>query len=650
MRTTATPTVESPDPSAPEAECHVRDDSGPLAGYTALYTGRIPAADVALRHLSCLGASLRRHPDEEAGGGTLHITPPGAADPVLTCRIDWSCRDGQDVADETAVQAVTGMMSVHGRRRGAPTRLPVDYASACAGVLAVHGVLASLIAGERGTAVSRTGTSVTHAALLTVSQYLAAATADEDEVLPEDSPEAGPPFRSRDGVWFEIEALDPAPWKTFWTELEVPREDIRRAWQPFVLRYPKAVCPLPPSLSAAVGTRDFADLTETADRAGMSVCRVRTLDERRGDRDALVDGRAVPPWRFTGTGPRPGAPAGPAPGAVVPPAPDAPLRGLTVVEAGRRIQAPMAAHVLSLLGARVVRIEPLDGDPLRGMPPMAGDCSARFVALNKGKEVVHVDLKSPQGRAAVLELAREADAFLHNWAPGKAAVFGLDSGDLLAVNPRLVYAYSSGWGDALGENPPLGTDFMTQAYSGLADMMAVDGSPRPSLMTITDVLGGLVAAEGLLAGLLRRERTGRGLRVDTSLLSASTVLQYPALEHPQNRFAHGCGTAPPPVLDGPWETSRGWLALSARSHTAVGRLCRLFGLEPSAPESVLRAQLAARFTHRPASEWAGVLADAGVSSAGVVTDPRLLDRSPATRHALTRDECVLVTAPWRFEA
>ncbi|MEE1938043.1 CoA transferase [Streptomyces sp. TRM 70361] len=633
----------------PEAECPVREDSGPLAGHTVLYTGRIPAADVALRHLSCLGATPLRQPAEEADGGTLRLTPPGAGEPSLTCRLTWSCQGGREAADETTVQAVTGMMAVHGRRRGVPTRLPVDYASACAGVLAVHGVLASLIARERGADISRTGTSVTHAALLTVCQYLAAATADEEEFLPADSPEAGPPFRSRDGVWFEVEALDPVPWQSFWTELGVPRDDIRRAWRPFVLRYPKAVCPLPPSLSAAVRSRDFAGLAALADRTGMSVCRVRTLDERRGDSDAVLGGRVLPPWRFTPYGdPAAAVPAGSGAGAS--PTPDAPLRGLTVVEAGRRIQAPMATRVTSLLGARVVRIEPLDGDPLRGMPPMAGDCSARFTALNKGKEVVHADLKSPAGRAAVLDLAREADAFLHNWAPGKAAVFGLDSDDLLAVNPRLVYAHSSGWGDALGEHPPLGTDFMAQAHSGLADMMAVDGSPRPSLMTMIDVLGGLVAAEGLLAGLLRRERTGRGLRVDSSLLSASTVLQYQEIERPRNRSAHGCGTAGAPVLDGPWETARGWLALSARSHTSVGRLCRLLGLVPSASESVLRKEVAARLAERPADEWTGVLAAAGVSSAVVATDLRLLDRSPAARPALARDECVLVTAPWRFDA
>ncbi|MFI7502187.1 CoA transferase [Streptomyces sp. NPDC049687] len=610
-----------------------------------LYSDRSRALDVALRHLSCLGARTLRRP----GGvenGSLDIVPPGRSAPALSCHIGWSCGEAPNVADEVAVQATTGVMAVHGRRVGAPARLPLEYASACAGVLAVHGVLAALIAHERGTPLTRTGTSVTHAALLTVSQYLAAATADEDEVVPKDDIEAGPPFRSRDGVWFEAEALDPQPWRSFWSELGVPREDISRGWQPFVLRYPKAVSPLPRSLSGAVAARDFTEISEVAARTGISLCRVRSVAERRADPGVLVDGTVSGPWRLTPYGEVQDLPAP----AFRAPAVDRPLEGISVVEAGRRIQAPLATHVLGLLGADVIRVEPPGGDPLRGMPPMAGDCSARFLALNRGKRVLHADLKSPEGRDDVLDVARGADAFLHNWAPGKAAVFGLDSDDLSALNSRLVYAYASGWGDALGERPPLGTDFMAQAHSGLAHMMSADGAPRPSLMTLIDVLGGLVAAEGVLAGLLLRERTGRGVRVDSSLLSASTVVQYEALERSSERRVTGCANPALPDLTGPWPTADGLLALSADSHTAVGRLCGALGLDPELPHNELGTVVADRLAERSAGDWTALLADAGVGASEVLTDLRDLDRSPVARHALTHAECTFVTAPWRFEA
>ncbi|MEU3597694.1 CoA transferase [Streptomyces sp. NPDC006798] len=629
--------------TAPHEGSPLTHRAAPLAGFTAAYPERLPAGDVLLRHLAALGAEVVR--DDDRTDQALRLTARTASGPVLDCRIDWSDPGADGVLDETTVQAAAGLMAVHGRRTGVPTRIPVDYASACSGVIAAQGVLAALVARERGTGITSVGTTVTHAGLLAISQYLAAASADDDEIVPKDAPENGPPFRSRDGILFEIEALDQRPWQAFWAELGVPVQDVRRAYQPFVMRYPKAVSPLPATLAPAVAEHDFAALTAIAERTGMSVCRIRTVDERREDGDALVDGKVPGPWRFTPSG----DPAPEAPGAV-PPTADQPLRGITVVEAGRRIQAPMATLVLALLGARVVRIEPLDGDPLRGMPPMVGDCSARFIALNRGKEVLWADLKSAEGRASVVELVREADVFLHNWAPGKAAVFGLDSDQLLKVNPRLVYGYSSGWGDALGDNPPLGTDFMAQAYSGLAEQMAVDGAPRPSLMTLIDVLGGLVAAEGLIAGLLWRERNGRGLRVDTSLLSASTVLQYDVLERPRNRHAPGCGNTAAPVLDGPWATADGWLALSARSHTAVGRLCRTLGLDTALTEERLRTEVARALGARPTAEWLAELDAAGVPATAVATDLTALPDAPAARRALTRQECTLVTAPWRFDA
>ncbi|WP_053161289.1 CoA transferase [Streptomyces caatingaensis] len=614
-----------------------------------LYAGRSRALDVALRHLSCLGARAQARPGGGDAPATLEVVLPGGSVPEVGCRVDWSCGaapGGPD--DETSVQAATGVMAVHGRRVGGPVRLPLDYASACAGVLAVQGVLAALVARERGGQVRRVGTSVVHAALLAVSQYLAAATGDEEEVLPPDDPAAGPPFRSRDGVWFEAETLDAGPWRAFWSALGVPPADVSRGWRPFMLRFSKAVSPLPRSLAAAVAARDFADLAATAEATGVSLCRIRTLAERRLDPGLFTDGAVAGPWRIT---PYAVSPAGTGTAAGGrPPSVERPLEGLTVVEAGRRVQAPLAAHVLHLLGAEVIRVEPPDGDPLRGMPPMAGDCSARFLALNKGKGVLHADLKAVEGRAAVVDLLRGADAFLHNWAPGKAAVFGLDSDALSAVNPRLVFAHASGWGDALGPRPPLGTDFMAQAHSGLAHTMGGEAAPRPSLMTLIDVLGGLVAAEGMLAGLLLRERTGRGARVDSSLLSATTVLQYAALEGGPRHGRSGCAKPAVPDLTGPWRTADGRLAVSAASHTAVGRLCRALGLDPGLPADALGAAVAARLLERSARSWAGTLAAAGVTATEVVTDVRDLERSAVARPALTRAECVFVTAPWRFEA
>jgi crotonobetainyl-CoA:carnitine CoA-transferase CaiB-like acyl-CoA transferase len=119
----------------------------------------------------------------------------------------------------------------------------------------------------------------------------------------------------------------------------------------------------------------------------------------------------------------------------------------------------------------------------------------------------------------------DADVFVHNWPPGRAARLQLDAGQLLEASPRLVYAWASGWGNTLGPTPPLGTDFMVQAYSGLGAVLRSPGQvPAPSLMTLTDVLGGLICAQGTLAALLAAGLTGAGQRVHSSLLSAAAVL------------------------------------------------------------------------------------------------------------------------------
>lgn len=203
---------------------------------------------------------------------------------------------------------------------------------------------------------------------------------------------------------------------------------------------------------------------------------------------------------------------------------------------------------------------------MRGIPPLTGDCSARFAALNAGKTVVEADLTTGSGRARVRELVRGADVFLHNWAPGKAAALRLDAGDLGRVRPSLVYAWASGWGEALGPRPPLGTDYLVQAHSGLAAALRPAGeAPTPSLMTLTDVLGGLLSAQAVLAALLERLRSGQGRRADSSLYSAAALVP-----RPRHRVHWG-------PYDRPLATGEGhlWLGPEARAHPE--RVARALG-------------------------------------------------------------------------
>lgn len=208
-----------------------------------------------------------------------------------------------------------------------------------------------------------------------------------------------------------------------------------------------------------------------------------------------------PPRRF-----QPGLDAAmPLPRHAAGPSAPLPLAGVRVIEVCRRLQGPLAGLVLHLLGADVVRIEPPGGDVYRLMPPATGDVSATFLAFNHGKRAVELDIKRPEGRRTLLDMVAEADVFLHNWAPGKAVELQLDFDDLATCNPRLVYTHASGWGTALGANPPFGTEYLVQAHSGLGHTVrSVDEPPAPSPVTLTDVMGALVAGEGTLAGLVLR--------------------------------------------------------------------------------------------------------------------------------------------------
>jgi crotonobetainyl-CoA:carnitine CoA-transferase CaiB-like acyl-CoA transferase len=538
---------------------------------------------------------------------------------LLVRDIEWSGPVGMTLPDEPAVQAACGIMQVHGRAAGQPQRLGVDYASVLAGVLATQGVLAASIARVRGTRLTSVRTSVGEAALLAVQQYLAADTADDDWVEPWE-PGARPPFTTRDGVRFELETLYAEGWERFWRALGAGRTAIIEGWRPFQQRFATASGCLPAALFDTVRAVDYESVVAAATPTGVSVLPLRDGPAPPADVPACTF-RMLP-----GTARKPDTETrGPGPTG------QAPLDGIVVVESTRRIQGPVVGHVLRMLGAEVVRIEPPGGDPMRGIPPMSGDCSARFRALNEGKRVVELDIKSTAGRRAVHELVADSDAFVHNWAPGKAEQLGLDAEDLARSRPGLVYAWSSGWEPLHWPEQPLGTDFLVQAHSGLGAAVYPAGEPSaPSLMTLTDILGGLVCAQGVLAALLEQVRTGRGSRMDSSLFSASGVVPRPAVR---------------PVwteLDRPLRTEDGYLVLpsAAGPDTVAAGLGIASGTTPEV--------IAARLRERTTDFWRARLAERGLVATQVCTDLRQLAHDPRFAAALARDTHVFPLPPWEF--
>ncbi|MFD9076272.1 CoA transferase, partial [Streptomyces lasiicapitis] len=223
-------------------------------------------------------------------------------------------------------------------------------------------------------------------------------------------------------------------------------------------------------------------------------------------------------------------------------------------------------------------------------------------------------------------LVAGADVFLHNWAPGKAAQLGLDAADLAAVNPGLVYAYTSGWADRL-DDAPMGTDFMVQARTAVGEAVRpADEPPAPSLMTLLDVLGGLLGAEAVLAGLLLRERNGGlGVRVDSSLLAAADTLTAPALR----RAARGTDPRPPAGFRRPLRTADGWLAPTDTCATAAA---------------------AYDLTALPTPRALALLNSHGLTATPVTTDLASLHTDPRFTGSIGRDAhgAPVVPDPWTF--
>ena len=197
------------------------------------------------------------------------------------------------------------------------------------------------------------------------------------------------------------------------------------------------------------------------------------------------------------------------------------LDNLTVIECATFVTGPYASALLADLGARVVKIEsPPAGDPYRYFAPDPV-YSFNFAHLNRNKESLVLDLKSPRGLQLCLELLKRADVFVENFRPGTAERLGIGYETLQAINPKLVYCSISAFGQSGPYADKPGFDTLGQAMSGLLSLLSDPDDPKVMGMAISDYVTGLSAGYGILGALLARERSGAGCRVETSLLQAT---------------------------------------------------------------------------------------------------------------------------------
>jgi crotonobetainyl-CoA:carnitine CoA-transferase CaiB-like acyl-CoA transferase len=307
-----------------------------------------------------------------------------------------------------------------------------------------------------------------------------------------------------------------------------------------------------------------------------------------------------------------------------------PLAGLLVADFSRVLAGPYATMLLADLGADVIKVESPGGDDTRQwQPPVTPDgVSTYYLAINRNKRSVVLDLRAERDRAAAAELARRADIMVENFKPGGLAKYGLDYATVSAANPGIIYSSITGFGTGAGRDLP-GYDLVVQAVSGLMSLTgAADGPPYRAGVAAFDVMAGLHSAIGILAALAHRTATGEGQHVEASLLASAMS----GLVNQTSAVAAGgvvpmrMGNAHPSLYPyEPLPTADGEIVIAAGNDTQFRRLCEAIGApeladDPrfarNAQRTANRAQLSPllnkQLAARTSAAWFDALTSVGV--------------------------------------
>ncbi|WP_323772447.1 CaiB/BaiF CoA-transferase family protein [Antarctobacter sp.] len=310
----------------------------------------------------------------------------------------------------------------------------------------------------------------------------------------------------------------------------------------------------------------------------------------------------------------------------------APLDGITVVDFSQFLAGPYASLRLLDMGARVIKIENPDGGDLCrhhyvSDTRIKGD-STLFHAINRGKESIALDLKTPQGLDAARRLIAQADVVIQNFRPGVIDRLGLSYEQVCAINPQVVYGSISGYGESGDWAALPGQDLLAQARSGLMWLSGNAGDgPVPVGLPIADISAGACLTQGLLAALFRLARTGKGDHVQTSLLEALMDMQFEFLstwltngQTPPQRMdqgsAHGYLGAP----YGVYACATGHLALAMTPLDRLGAALNLdLSGDPFKDRDALCQRIAIRLKDKSAATWETDLGALGIWCARVLT-------------------------------
>ena len=325
-----------------------------------------------------------------------------------------------------------------------------------------------------------------------------------------------------------------------------------------------------------------------------------------------------------------------------------PLTGLRVLDLSRALAGPFCTMILADLGAGVVKVEPVpDGEMIRGWGPFKDGISVYYLSVHRNKRSLALDFRDPRGLALLRTLAERADVLVENFRPGVMGEMGMRYEALAERNPRLVFASISGFGRGGPYEDWPGVDQIAQGMSGLMSLTghAATGPTRVGI-PIGDVVAGMWAALGVQAAIIERARSGRGQRVETSLLGGLI-----GLLNLQGQRELSLGDTPglagndhPAVCPyGLFQASDGPFNMAAATQDMWVKLCRLLGLEsliehPDFRDNSARfrnrdevkRRLNEKFAERGKLEWTHALVQLGLPAGPILTldqvfrDPHVL--------------------------
>ncbi len=333
-----------------------------------------------------------------------------------------------------------------------------------------------------------------------------------------------------------------------------------------------------------------------------------------------------------------------------------PFSGVLVIDMTHVLNGPFGTTILCDLGARVVKIEPPShGDDTRTYGPFLKGQSLYFSFVNRGKESIVLDLRTSEDREIFLAMVREADVLAENFRPGVMAKLGFDYETLARINPRLIYASSSGF----GQTGPLAAypayDTIVQGMTGIMSMTGFpDGPPTRVGTSLSDLCGGVFMFCGIASALYDREKTGRGARVDVAMYDSTLAF----LEHGMMEYI---ATGKPPARIGNrhpfvtpfdvYESADGHIVICCGNDHLFGELCRTIGRPGLASDgrfltnedrltnnAALRREMERPLKEHPSAYWLTVL-----HAAGIPVGP-LLNVAEAAEHPQTKARNMVIEA------